>query len=83
MRETLSQDKVVAAAFRPCIHPSSLPLKIIQAATNLRAKYLRLPYGDQALAIPAELFHQLHGFAELPIMEDVEILTRLRFNTPK
>lgn len=35
-------------------------------------------YGDQALFVRRELFWQIGGFRELPILEDVEIQGRLR-----
>jgi hypothetical protein len=37
-----------------------------------------MPYGDQAIFLKAETFHALGGFPELPIMEDFELVRRLR-----
>ena len=39
---------------------------------------LGLPYGDQGLFVTADLFHEISGFQPLPIMEDVELIRRLR-----
>jgi len=42
-----------------------------------RCRALALPYGDQGLLIPRELYHAVGGFARLPLMEDVDLVRRL------
>jgi GT2 family glycosyltransferase len=37
-----------------------------------------MPYGDQAIFLKAEVFHLLGGFPDLPMMEDFELVRRLR-----
>jgi GT2 family glycosyltransferase len=37
-----------------------------------------MPYGDQALFIKASAFKRIGGFPEIPIMEDFELIRRLR-----
>ena len=37
-----------------------------------------LPYGDQALFVRREVFAELGGYSDLPIMEDVDLVRRLR-----
>lgn len=45
---------------------------------DLRSRYTRLPYGDQALFVRTDVFRNLGGFPEQPLMEDLEISRRLR-----
>lgn len=45
---------------------------------DLRSKYSRLPYGDQALFVRRAVFEALHGFAPLPLFEDLDFSRRLR-----
>jgi rSAM/selenodomain-associated transferase 2 len=45
--------------------------------TGLRSRYTRLPYGDQALFIRADVFRRVGGFPAQPLMEDLELSTRL------
>ncbi|MEM6621686.1 MAG: TIGR04283 family arsenosugar biosynthesis glycosyltransferase [Pseudomonadota bacterium] len=45
---------------------------------NFRARIFGLPYGDQGLLIPRALYETSGGFAELPLMEDVALVRRLR-----
>ena len=42
-----------------------------------RCRALALPYGDQGLLIPRDLYRMLGGFAPLPLMEDVDMARRL------
>ena len=45
---------------------------------NIRSQYLRLPYGDQGLFVRAQAFREIGGFAEIPLMEDFDLVRRLR-----
>jgi rSAM/selenodomain-associated transferase 2 len=44
---------------------------------DLRSRYTRIPYGDQALFVRAEAFRAAGGFPPLPLMEDLELSRRL------
>jgi hypothetical protein len=51
---------------------------LIEWTANLRSRWRQSPYGDQALFLRKALFEEMGGFASLPIMEDCEIVRRLR-----
>ena len=51
---------------------------ILERAVNWRSRRLQRPYGDQGLFLRRALFEELGGFANLPIMEDYELVGRLR-----
>jgi uncharacterized protein len=51
---------------------------LVEATTNLRSRWLQAPYGDQGLFLRRAFFEELGGFADMPIMEDYEIIRRLR-----
>lgn len=53
-------------------------LRFIAWAANLRSRCFRAPYGDQALFFRRECFEALGGFPDIPLMEDLEFMTRLR-----
>lgn len=78
IRQTLAQPGVVAGAFRLTIDGQGQGLRWVEWGVNLRSRYLQMPYGDQAIFLKAEVFHQLGGFPELPMMEDFELVRRLR-----
>ena len=37
-----------------------------------------LPYGDQGLALPRDIYDALGGFAPMPLMEDVNFINRIK-----
>ena len=45
---------------------------------DLRSRYSRLPYGDQAIFLRRELFQIAGGFPEIPLMEDLAFSRKLR-----
>jgi rSAM/selenodomain-associated transferase 2 len=51
---------------------------VIAAFMNTRSRLSGIATGDQALFVRTALFRQLGGFAELPLMEDIELTRRLR-----
>lgn len=73
-----SNNNVIGGAFLLGIDSSKPLLKFIVKAANLRAKYLGLIYGDQAIFARREGFFRAGGFKGLPIMEDVDFIRRLK-----
>ncbi|WP_417241588.1 TIGR04283 family arsenosugar biosynthesis glycosyltransferase [Celeribacter sp.] len=44
---------------------------------RLRTRLFGLPYGDQALLVSRALYDQTGGYADIPLMEDVDLARRL------
>ncbi len=57
---------------------SAWPFRMIEGAMNLRSKITKIATGDQAIFIQSGFFQRIGGFADIPLMEDVEICGRLR-----
>jgi len=74
----LARPGVVAGAFRFRIDTKSIAARIIEFGTNVRCRSRHMPYGDQGLFLRREVFHSIGGFEEIPIMEDFELVSRLR-----
>jgi rSAM/selenodomain-associated transferase 2 len=51
---------------------------ILQALTDLRLRWLQPIYGDQAIFLTRDAFDRLGGYRTLPIMEDYDLVLRLR-----
>ncbi|WP_299042979.1 TIGR04283 family arsenosugar biosynthesis glycosyltransferase [uncultured Tateyamaria sp.] len=45
---------------------------------NLRSRWFGLPYGDQGLLVRRNLYAQVGGYPDIPLMEDVSIARALR-----
>ncbi|MBK6636433.1 MAG: TIGR04283 family arsenosugar biosynthesis glycosyltransferase [Rhodocyclaceae bacterium] len=64
--------------FDVCIAGRSAWLTLIAAMMNLRSRLTGIATGDQAIFVHRDLFSALGGYAPIPLMEDVELTTRLR-----
>lgn len=67
-----------AAAFRLTFRSRHPMARLTEAWANLRSRLFGLPYGDQGLLIPRQLYDEIGGYAEIPLMEDVAIARALR-----
>lgn len=67
----------VAASLRLAIDDPAWQARIIERAVQWRVRLFGLPYGDQGLLIHRDLYAEICGYADLPLMEDVEIMRRL------
>jgi rSAM/selenodomain-associated transferase 2 len=55
---------------------------LIAALMNTRSRLTGIATGDQAIFVEATLFRQIGGYADLPLMEDIELSRRLRTVSP-
>jgi rSAM/selenodomain-associated transferase 2/rSAM/selenodomain-associated transferase 1 len=74
----VSRDDVSAGAFTLGIDSKTWSLRFIERVANWRARIFKLPYGDQALFVGRDLFFEIGGFPDYPIMEDFEFIRRLK-----
>ena len=82
IHRALDRPATVAGAFRFRTDGSGAALRLVEWGANIRSARFRLPYGDQGLFIEKRVFDELGGFAVLPIMEDYELVRRLRRRGP-
>ena len=75
--QALTDPSVVFGAFCLSFYPPSPALNLIAFMANLRSRFLRLPYGDQALFVRRSAYFQAGGFQDWPVMEDVDLVRRL------
>ena len=73
----LTRPGVTAGAFRFQIDDDGWGFRLIETVTNLRARLLATPYGDQGLFLRAGTLRRMGGYREIPIMEDFELVRRL------
>lgn len=66
-----------AGYFRLRFRASGLAPVLVAGWANLRSR-LGLPYGDQGLLIARQLYDEIGGYAEIPLMEDVAMARALR-----
>ncbi|WP_263831738.1 TIGR04283 family arsenosugar biosynthesis glycosyltransferase [Sulfurospirillum oryzae] len=67
-----------AGAFSLGIDDAHIAFSFLERMANLRTSFTQIPYGDQAHFFKTSLFKELEGYAKIPLMEDVEMMNRLK-----
>ena len=78
VRDALQQPSTVAGAFALRINAPDIGLRLVEWGVKWRSKLFKMPYGDQAIFITKDKFNKLYGFPELAIMEDFELIRKLK-----
>jgi len=78
IRSAMEDNRHVAGAFDLGIESSQPIFRIIEQAASLRSRVTRIPFGDQGIFIRKEYFMRVGGYREIPVMEDVEIMDRIK-----
>ncbi len=78
VRQALQNPGTIAGAFELRIDAQLRGLRLVEKMVNVRSRFLSMPYGDQAIFLKAATFHDVGGFPDIPIMEDFEMMLRLR-----
>ncbi len=68
----------MAGAFDLGIRSEKFIFRLIESAASLRSRATRIPFGDQAIFVRKDYFDKIGGYQDIPIMEDVEIMKRIR-----
>jgi rSAM/selenodomain-associated transferase 2 len=69
---------VVNGCFRFALDATGIAARAIECGVRARVALFGLPYGDQALFVRRDVFREIGGYRDLPIMEDVDLVRRLR-----
>lgn len=78
VRRTLDSPAVAVGAFRFRLDRQGFLLRGVELSVRLRCDLFGTPYGDQALFMRRDTFAKLHGFASIPLMEDLDLVRRAR-----
>ena len=78
IRETMADGRFVAGAFDLGFDTKRSIFRVTESYVFLRTRLTRVPFGDQAIFIRSDYFRHLGGYREVPIMEDVDLMKRIR-----
>lgn len=78
LRQQLVRTEAVGGWFRQRIDDPRRIYRWIEAGNDLRARRLRWAYGDQAIFVRSAVFRAIGGFPEIPLMEDLYLMKRLK-----
>ena len=78
IEQALQSTQVVGGAFRLSFDRTSWLYRLVIFSTNLRSRLSTIFTGDQAYFIRAESFRAVGGYPDIALMEDLEIIKKLR-----
>lgn len=78
VRQALAKPSSAGGAFELEIDGRRLCLRLVETGVNWRSNFLQMPYGDQAIFLSSATFDKIGGFPDLPLMEDFELVRRLK-----
>lgn len=78
VRFVMRNPAISAGAFDLAIHHGSWVYRVIEKTASLRSRLTRIPYGDQAIFVKKVFFFRLGQYKEIPIMEDVDLMQRVK-----
>jgi rSAM/selenodomain-associated transferase 2 len=78
IRQALADESAAAGAFDLSIRSPRPAFRIIERVASRRSRITRIPYGDQAIFLRRSYFGEIGGYREIPLMEDVDLMRRIR-----
>lgn len=78
VRAVMDGGRFVAGAFDLGIDGRGAMFRLIERVASLRSRMTRIPYGDQAIFIRRDYFLRLGGYREMALMEDVDLMRRVK-----
>ena len=70
--------RVVGGALRFTLRSAARAARLVERGVAWRVRWMGLPYGDQGIFVRRAVFEQVGGCRPLPLMEDVDLVRRLR-----
>ena len=74
----LERKEYVGGAFDLGIKSSKFIFRVIEKLASWRSRLNRIPFGDQAIFMRREYFDRIGGYKEIPLMEDMELMGRIK-----
>ena len=74
----LSDSSFIGGAFDLKIQNQRWIFRVIGLAASWKHRLTRVPYGDQAIFMLHRYFENIGGYAGIPLMEDVEMMKRVK-----
>jgi len=69
---------VVGGRFDVDLQPSTALIRLTGTLMNRRSRLTRIATGDQAIFIRRDVFARLGGYADMPLMEDIDLSRRMK-----
>jgi len=78
IQNAMSNNAIDAGAFGLGFDTKKKIFKVTERYAALRTRLTGIPFGDQALFFRKNYFEKIGGFKNIPLMEDIEIMNRIK-----
>ena len=78
MAAALEDPNVAGGAFEYGLDHPGLFFRVTERVSNRKNRAFRLIYGDMGIFVRSDVFENIGGFADIPLMEDMDFCRRLR-----
>lgn len=78
IRESLKNPETVGGAFEYNLDQEGFIYRLSEILSNRKNHILKLFFGDMGIFVRRETFEKINGFAEIPLMEDLDFCVRLK-----
>ena len=76
--EIIGKNSFVGGAFALGFDDNRLGIKLISFGAALRYRLTNIPFGDQGIFIRKDYFYKIGCYYDIPFMEDVELMKRVK-----
>lgn len=77
MRQLLSSSHVQWGYFQVSFENANILLALVARLMNLRSRITGIGTGDQGIFVSRKLYESVHGFDDIPLMEDISLCKKL------
>ncbi len=76
--EAMDDKRCMAGAFDLGLDTPRKVFRMTEKYVAFRTRLTRIPFGDQAIFIRRDYFSTIGGYKDIPIMEDIELMSRIK-----
>ena len=78
VKNNLSSSGYSWGRFDISLSGSAFGLRVVEFFVNFRSRWTGIATGDQAIFVKSQMFHQVGGYQDIPLMEDVALSKNLK-----
>ena len=78
IQAVMADESIVGGGFQYNLDSPGIHYRLAERMSNLKNRMLKLLYGDMGIFVRADVFWEMDGFKEVPLMEDMDFSRRLK-----
>lgn len=78
MKQASENEEIVGGGFEYALHHPSFRFRVVEFLSNRKNRLLKWLFGDMGIFVRRDVFEQMGGYAEIPLMKDMDFSQRLK-----